>query len=107
MNIVKFNTNEFNEIIGGGIPLETLMNMGSEQQIGGKQKYESLADYVVPIGLVSNNNQRRIEIAPQRCAVENSNDNPFEFVNGLKKSNMNNIIGDDLFDKLFEKITKK
>jgi hypothetical protein len=54
LNHVRFNQNEFNQIVSGGMPVNEILSEFQATMVGGGEKHprhESLEDLVIPLGL--------------------------------------------------------
>ena len=93
MNQMEFNRNEFNEIVGGGIPLNAIIgdyNQLAEQFGGENRTVESMFDgLVVPIGLDSHSGKGCIFARPEKKSYEPA------------------VILEELFDSLFDRVAEK
>jgi hypothetical protein len=93
MNDMEFNRNTFNEIVGGGIPLNAILrdsNQVAEQFGGEKRTFESVFDgLVVPIGLDSHSGKGCIFAQPEKKTYEPT------------------VILEELFDSLLDRVAQK
>jgi hypothetical protein len=94
MNNMEFNRNEFNEIVGGGIPLNRIIgeyNNMAEQLGGGIRTIDmALNGLVVPIGLDSH-----IVMDNTTCG------------SSVTKRKETQVVLEELFDSLFDRVVQK